>query len=35
MAVKDAYQDVLNEIEVMKKLGDHQCIVRLHEVIEE
>lgn len=32
--VKDAYQDVLREIEIMKNL-DHICLVRLHEVINE
>lgn len=34
MVVKDAYQDVLREISIMKEL-DHICLIRLHEVIEE
>jgi [calcium/calmodulin-dependent protein kinase] kinase len=34
MAVKDAMQDVLREIEIMKRL-DHICLIRLHEVIDE
>lgn len=34
MQVKDAYQDVLREISIMKEL-DHVCLIRLHEVIEE
>jgi hypothetical protein len=34
MAIKDAYQDVLREIEIMKDL-DHICLIRLHEVIDE
>ena len=32
MCVKDAYQDVLREIMIMKEL-DHICMTRLHEVI--
>lgn len=32
--VKDAYQDVLREIEIMKEL-DHICLIRIHEVIDE
>jgi hypothetical protein len=32
--VKDAYQDVLREIDIMKEL-DHLCLIRLHEVINE
>lgn len=34
MVVKDAYQDVIREIQIMKEL-DHVCVVRLHEVIDE
>lgn len=34
MSVKDALQDVLREIEIMKRL-DHICLIRLHEVIDE
>lgn len=34
MVVKDAYQDVLREIQIMKEL-DHICLIRLHEVIDE
>lgn len=34
MAIKDAYQDVVREIEIMKEL-DHICLIRLHEVIDE
>ncbi len=32
--VRDAFQDVLREIEIMKEL-DHICLIRLHEVINE
>ena len=32
--VKDAYQDVLREIQIMKEL-DHICLIRIHEVINE
>ena len=34
MVVKDAYQDVIKEIAVMKEL-DHICTIRLHEVIDD
>ena len=34
MVVKDAYQDVMKEIAIMKEL-DHICLIRLHEVIDE
>ena len=34
MVVKDALQDVLREIEVMKEL-DHVSLIRLHEVIDD
>jgi hypothetical protein len=34
MQVKDAFQDVLSEIAIMKEL-DHICLIRLHEVIDE
>ena len=34
MEIKDAYMDVRNEIEVMKKIN-HICLIRLHEVIDE
>jgi hypothetical protein len=32
--VKDAYQDVLSEIAIMKEL-DHICLIMLHEIIDE
>ena len=34
MVVRDAYQDVLREIQIMKEL-DHLCLIRLHEVIDD
>ena len=34
MVVKDAYQDVIREIQIMKEL-DHVCVIRLHEVIDD
>ena len=34
MVVKDALQDVMREIAVMKEL-DHICMIRLHEVIDD
>lgn len=34
MIVKDAFMDVLKEIEIMKEI-DHICLIRLHEVIDE
>jgi len=34
MKVKDALQDVLREIAIMKKL-DHMNVIKLHEVIDD
>lgn len=34
MVIKDAYQDVVREIQIMKEL-DHVSLIRLHEVIDE
>ena len=34
MMVKDALQDVMREIAIMKKL-DHQNVIKLHEVIDD